>query len=66
MKFELLFHFILSYNCVYSINVEGFEFQDNKAMTHITEENGIASIEFLVDMMKLEVFILMFNAFQGY
>ena len=64
MKFELLFHFFLSYNCAYSINVEGFEFQDNKAMTHITEENGIASNEFLVKMKFLISFLM--YAFQGY
>ena len=48
MKFELLFQLFFSYNCVNSINVEGFEFQDNKAMTHLTEENGITSIDLLV------------------
>ena len=48
MKFELLFLFIFTYNCVKTIKVDGFEFQDNKATTHITEENGIASTEFLV------------------
>ena len=34
--------------CVNSINIEGLEFEDNKATTHITEENGIASINFWV------------------
>ena len=48
MKLVLLFQYFFSYNCVNSIKVEGFEFQDNTATTHITEENGIASINFWV------------------
>ena len=48
MKFVLLFQYVFSYNCVNSMKVEGFEFQDNTATTHITEDNGLASINFWV------------------
>ena len=34
-----------------SVKVEGFEFRDNNATTHITEENGVASINFLVGLV---------------
>ena len=48
MKLVSLFQFVFSYNCVNSIKIDGFEFQDNTATTHITEDNGIASINFWV------------------
>ena len=34
--------------CVNSTQIEGFEFEDNRAPTHITKENGIASTNFWV------------------
>ena len=51
MRLFLLFIYILSDNCVNSVKVEGFEFRDNYAATHITEENGVASINFLVGLV---------------
>ena len=53
MKFELLFQLIFSYYCVHTFTVGGFEFEDNKAMTHVTEENGIAFVDFLVLLKDL-------------
>ena len=60
MKFELpfLFIFSFSYNSVSTIKVDGFEFQDNKATTHITDENGIASVNLLV---KITMKYILFN-----
>ena len=51
MRLFLLIIYILSDNSVNSVKVEGFEFRDNNATTHITEENGVASINFLVGLV---------------
>ena len=66
MKLVLLFQYVFSYNCVNSIKIEGFEFQDNAATTHLTEDNGIASINFLVSKIsnKNEYFLTAIT--QGY
>ena len=40
--------------CVNSNNIEGLEFEDNGATTHIIEENGIASINFWVGILCLQ------------
>ena len=59
MKFELpfLFIFFFSYNSVSTIKVDGFEFQDNKATTHITDKNGVASVDLLVKLMIKYVYM---------
>ena len=55
MKCFLFLQCIFFYMCcVNSNNIEGLEFEDNGATTHITEENGIASINFWVGILCLQ------------